>query len=125
MNHIIKNFTDLNAWKYAHKLALDVYSVTKKFPDHERFGLVSQMQRSSVSIVSNIAEGFGRNTAKDKRQFYTMSRGSLLELHSQILIARDLGYTNKEESDMLLQQLTTVSKLISGLTKSAKGNGID
>ena len=76
----IKSFTDLIAWQEAHKLALIVYKTTKKFPENEKFGLVSQMRRSAVSITSNIAEGFSRVSKKEKLQFYAIARGSLTEL---------------------------------------------
>lgn len=118
MNNKIKNFSDLFAWQESHKLALVVYDSTKLFPNDEKFGLVSQMRRCAVSIPSNIAEGFGRNTAKDKAQFFTISRGSLLELQSQILIAKDLGYLDPEEAQKLYEQSVKASKLISGLIKT-------
>lgn len=122
MNNTIRNFTDLNTWKEAHQLALLVYKTTVNFPEQEKFGIVSQMRRSAVSITSNIAEGFGRNTRRDKIQFYTITRGSILELQSQSLLSFDLGYTNKNEFDALIRQITIVSKLLSGLVKSAGEN---
>ncbi len=75
----INSFKDLNAWKEAHKLVLMVYQITKVFPKEEMFRLVSQLCRAVVSITSNIAEGFSRNYAKEKYQFYSMSLGSLTE----------------------------------------------
>lgn len=62
----IRTFSDLNAWKEGHKLVLEIYRITEKFPNKEQFGLISQMRRAAVSITSNIAEGFSRNTSKDK-----------------------------------------------------------
>lgn len=88
----IKSFTDLNAFKEAHKLALLIYKTTKYFPKEEKFSLIDQMRRAAISITSNIAEGFSRNTIKDKCQFYTLAQGSLSELQSQLLLAKDLGY---------------------------------
>jgi four helix bundle protein len=116
----IKSFTDLFAYKKAHSLVLDVYKLTKYFPSDERFGLVNQIRRAGVSVTSNIAEGFARNTAKDKIHFYTMSRGSLLELHSQLLISRDLKYLDTKDLNRLEPNIIEVSKLISGIIKSAK-----
>ncbi|MEI7621701.1 MAG: four helix bundle protein [Candidatus Moraniibacteriota bacterium] len=116
-NAKIKSFTDLNAWKLGHLLVLDIYKITKKFPMEERYGLISQMQRAAVSITSNIAEGFSRNTDKDKLQFYCMAHGSLTELQNQLLISRDLKYLDKINFDSIAQQTITVGKLINGLKK--------
>lgn len=69
----IKSFTDLNTWKEGHKLVLMIYRITDKFPEKEKFGLISQMRRCVISFTSNIAEGFSRNTNKDKYQFYSMA----------------------------------------------------
>ncbi|MFA4955084.1 MAG: four helix bundle protein [Patescibacteria group bacterium] len=92
----IKNFTDLVAWQEAHSLALSIYQATKAFPKDELYGPVNQMRRSVVSIASNIAEGFGRKTNADKRHFYNIAGGSLAEIQSQLFLARDLGYLNKD-----------------------------
>lgn len=75
----IKEFYDLDIWQKAHKLVIGLYALTKGFPEDERFGLVSQIRRSAVSITANIAEGFGRYRYKDKVNFYYHSRGSVSE----------------------------------------------
>lgn len=93
----IQNFTDLIVWQKGHKLVLEVYKQTKKFPKDELFGLVSQIRRASVSITSNIAEGFGRFSEKEKLHFYSFAYGSLMEVQNQIIIAKDLGFINEEE----------------------------
>jgi len=115
----IQHFTDLNAWKEAHRLTLSIYKETKSFPPEERFGLISQIRRAVISAESNIAEGFGRNTQNDKRQFYTMARGSLLETETQLIVAKDLGYLKKEEFSILHKQVDTTGRLLTGLLKSA------
>jgi four helix bundle protein len=122
-NAKIKSFTDLNAWKFGHLLVLDIYKITKKFPIEERYGLISQMQRAGVSITSNIAEGFSRNTNKDKFQFYCMAHGSLTELQNQLLISRDLKYLDKNNFDLIAQQTIVVGKLINGLKKIKYNEG--
>lgn len=119
-NKKIKSFTDLFAWEEAHALALIVYKVTSKFPKEEMFGLVSQMRRCAVSIVSNIAEGFSRNTYKDKIQFYCISQGSVTELQSQALIARDVEFLPKDDFKKIADQTIKVNKLINGLIKKSK-----
>jgi len=111
----IKSFTDLNAHKEAHKLVLLIYKITKDFPKEERFCLIDQIRRAAISITSNIAEGFSRNTIKDKCQFYSLALGSLSELQSQLLIAKDLKYLNQQTFNQIAQQSITVRKLISVL----------
>jgi len=113
----IKSFTDLYAWQEGHKLVIMLYTITKDFPKEEIFGLVSQMRRSAVSITSNIAEGFSRNTMKDKIQFYCIAQGSLTELQSQLFIAKDVGYLSGEDFDKISKQTIVVHKLITGLKK--------
>ncbi len=116
----IKSFTELEAWKEGHKLVLLCYQVTKKFPGIEKFGIVDQIRRAAVSITSNIAEGFSRNGAKEKVQFYYMSLGSLTEVQNQVIISRDLEYLSLEDYKQVSEQSVVVSKLINGLIKSAK-----
>ncbi len=113
----IQSFTDLYAWQEGHKSVIMLYTVTKNFPKEEMFGLVSQMRRSAVSVTSNIAEGFSRNTIKDKIQFYCIAQGSLTEIQSQLFIARDVGYLNDEDFDKISKQTVIVHKLITGLKK--------
>lgn len=113
----IKSFTDLYAWQEAHKLVLMVYKITNKFPKEEMFGLTMQMRRCSVSVSSNIAEGFSRNSNKEKVQFYSMSHGSLTELQNQLIVARDVKFMSREEFNKIAQQTITVHKLITGLKR--------
>jgi four helix bundle protein len=105
-------------WQEGHKLVLTVYSVTKKFPKDEIFGLTNQIRRAVVSITSNIAEGFNRKTAKDKSHFYTIAHGSVAEVQNQLLIARDVKYLNNTEFSQMAEQTILVHKLLTGLIKS-------
>ena len=116
----VKSFTDLNAWKEAHKLVISIYQSTKKFPKKETYSLIDQIQRCAVSVSSNIAEGFSRQSKKEKLQFYFTSKGSLTELQNQLLIARDVGYLPKNSFNKLAEQTITVNKLISGLIRYLK-----
>lgn len=111
-NPKIHAFTDLIVWQEAHKLVVMVYVVTKKFPREEIFGLTSQMRRSAVSITSNIAEGFARRSSKEKLQFYTIARGSLVELESQLLVARDVAFLTTKEIDDVYDQLRNSHQLL-------------
>src|SRR3989338_2450600 len=116
----IKSFTDLNAWKTGHSLVVDIYELTKKFPKEELFGLTNQIRRAAVSITSNIAEGFSRQSLKEKAQFYSMSLGSLTEVQNQLLISRDVQYLNKESFDKIAERTVIISKLLNGLIKSIR-----
>ncbi|HLE48872.1 MAG TPA: four helix bundle protein [Patescibacteria group bacterium] len=116
----IKNFTDLNVWKEAHKLVLTVYKITKKFPKDEQFGLINQLRRAVVSITSNISEGFSRYSYKEKSQFYFMALGSLTEVQNQLIIAKDLKYITSNEYYQLEELTVVVSKLLNGLIKVSK-----
>jgi four helix bundle protein len=116
----IKFFTDLNAWKEWHKLVIMIYEITKQFPKEEAFGLTSQMRRCAVSITSNIAEGFSRQSYKEKLQFYSMALGSVTELQNQLLVSVDVGYLSKEKFNEINSQSTKVHKIVNGLIKGSK-----
>jgi four helix bundle protein len=116
----IKSFTQLEAWKEAHTFVVTIYQVTKKFPQDEQFGLTNQIRRAAVSISSNIAEGFSRQSFKEKVQFYSTSLGSLTETQNQLLISRDVGYVDQETFQKMANQTVQISKLISGLIRYAK-----
>lgn len=88
MSTTIKSFKDLRVWQISESICLSVYQVTSAFPKEEVFGLISQMRRAAVSLPSNIAEGFGRRSAREKEQFYRHALGSLFELEAQIRISK-------------------------------------
>ncbi|HPD38874.1 MAG TPA: four helix bundle protein [Mesotoga infera] len=113
------NFRNLALWKSSMNLTAEIYKLTKLFPDHERFGLVSQMQRAAVSIPSNIAEGFGRESTKDLIRFFYTSRGSLMELSTQLEISINLGYISSDSSKPI-DNANEVNKLLNGLIYSLK-----
>jgi four helix bundle protein len=116
----IKSFTDLNAWKEGHNLVLMIYEITKHFPKEELFGLTNQLKRAAVSITSNIAEGFSRNSYKEKIQFYSISLGSTTEIQNQLLVARDIKYLERGRFDSVAKQSIIVNKLINGLIRKSK-----
>jgi len=120
MQKPIRDFTDILAWQEGHKLVLDIYRLTKKFPKEEIFGLVSQMRRAAVSVTSNIAEGFGRQGYKEKIQFFYVAQGSLIELKNQLLIARDIGYISIVEFTKISEQADQTHKLLQGLITKSK-----
>lgn len=93
----IRSYTDLIVWQEARKLATIVYELAKQFPPEELFGLSSQIKRATVSVPSNIAEGFGRASAKEKNQFYYIANGSLVEVETQAYIAYDVKFFSQTE----------------------------
>ena len=116
----IKSFTDLRAWQEGHKTVLMIYDITKQFPKNEIFGLTNQLRRAIVSFTSNIAEGFSRQSYKEKVRFYSMSLGSLTEAQNQLLIAKDIKYISQEDFDRIAKQTVEVSKITNGLIKKSK-----
>lgn len=116
----IQKFKDLIAWQEAHKLVLKIYTLTKTFPREELFVLTSQLRRASISVSSNIAEGFTRNSKKDKSYFYLISKGSISEVESQLTVAKDLGYVSESDFRNCESQMSRVDRLASGLIKSAQ-----
>jgi len=111
---------DLNTWKKGHQLVLEIYKATGLFPKEELFGLSNQLRRAAVSFTSNIAEGFSRNSMREKVHFYAMALGSLTELQNQILIAKDVGYMPNEVFRQLWDDAIVTNKLISGLLRKSK-----
>ena len=99
---MVQSYRDLVAWNKAMELVTEIYRVTKKFPKEELFGLMSQLRRAAVSIPSNIAEGKGRLSKGEFRQFLGNARGSLAEVETQILIAQNLSYLDEPETNRLL-----------------------
>lgn len=116
----MKKFTNLIVWQEAHKLVIQIYTCTKLFPRSEIFALANQMQRAAVSTTSNIAEGFGRWSHRDKKHFYQQARGSLLELQSQVLVARDLKYIDEMLSSEILEKIEKTNIILLGLIKSVQ-----
>jgi len=121
MTDTIKSFTQLRTWQKARELAVSAYRVTMHLPRTELYGLSSQLQRTSVSVAANIAEGFSRNTEKEKINFYGTALGSLTEVQSHLYIASDLKFVSKNELDTLINETIELQKMINGLKKSAKG----
>lgn len=117
MNHIYP-FEKLEAWKDSKEISLIVYSITGQFPDEEKYGLVSQMRRSAISVSSNIAEGSSRRSKKDQGHFYTMAYSSLMELLNQCIISRELSYLNIETYLELRKNIEKTSNMIYGLRKA-------
>jgi four helix bundle protein len=101
MGEKILSYRDLEVWKNGIKLAKDIYRLTETFPNHELYALTSQLRRAAISVPSNIAEGFVRNSTKDFVRFLYISLGSLAEIETQIEIAKELNYTENNKTEAL------------------------
>jgi four helix bundle protein len=111
----MKGHRDLVVWQKAMTLVSDIYRATRNFPKDELYGLTGQIRRAAVSVPSNLAEGHGRNSRKEFRQFIGQARGSLTELETQLEIARNLGYLPPANASELLSQATEIGRMLNGL----------
>lgn len=111
----MNNFRKLKVWEKAVSLATDVYNLTRRFPKDELYGLVSQMHRSAVSIGSNIAEGAGRGSQKEFRQFLNIATGSSYELETQLTISRNLKYISNDEFNSIRVSIVEIQKMLYSL----------
>ena len=112
------SFEKLIAWQKARELAVEIYKITKLFPKEELFGITSQMRRCSVSVASNLAEGSGRNSMKDKARFTQIAFGSALELLNQLILSFDFEYIEEQKYIEIREKITEVTVLINGFYKS-------
>ncbi|HYE20782.1 MAG TPA: four helix bundle protein [Tepidisphaeraceae bacterium] len=115
----VTTYEQLDVWKKAHAVVLDVYRITLKFPSDERFGLINQVRRSAASTPANIAEGFRRSTKPDKARFYNIALCSMDETRYHLLLAHDLGYANTEE---LRRRADEVTRMLSAYTKAIEAS---
>jgi len=112
-----KTFLDLDCWKLSINLTKGIYLLTKAFPKEELFVLTSQMRRAAISIPSNIAEGWSKNSPKDFVRFINISQGSLSELQTQLIIASELNYLKNDSLNQYLSQIQEIGGLLGGLKK--------
>ncbi len=112
------SYQDLVAWQKAVDLVTEIYRMTRGFPPDEIYGLTSQLRRAAVSIPSNIAEGQGRLSKGEFRQFLGQARGSLLEVETQTIIARNLGFLEDATAKNTLQKSAEVNRILNGLLGS-------
>ena len=114
----IASYKDLLVWQKAITIVKEAYLLSKALPEDERFGLISQMRRCSVSIASNIAEGWGRNSTKSYIQFLRIARGSLMELETQLIICKELSYIKNENYNKITSLIVEESKMLNALIKA-------
>ncbi len=115
-----QSFKDLVVWQRFIELTTDVYKLTSKFPESERFGLANQMRRASISIASNVAEGYGRSTKGEYVQFLGHARGSCSELETQIVIAKNLAFGASQNLQSAETLCNDVGRLLGALIKSIR-----
>jgi len=116
-------FKKLDVYNYSKVLVISIYKLLENYPQKEKFAICSQIRRAAVSVPSNIAEGFGRTSPKEKIHFLEISYGSLMEVSCQIEISHDLGYIDKVDLDSINLQIETIARLLSSLRFSIMKNG--
>lgn len=114
----IFSFEKLNVWKESIALIKEIYKITSEFPENEKFGLVSQLRRGSISISSNLAEGTSRNTTKDRSHFTTVSFSSLMEVLNQLIISKELEFLSEEKYIEVRKQIEKVANMLNALKKA-------
>lgn len=114
------SYKDLVAWRKAMMMALDIYRATRGFPKDETYGLGSQLRRAAVSVPSNIAEGQGRYSRGEFHRFLNNARGSVSEIETQIILARELAYLPRTEADDLLMKAAELGRILNGLIASTR-----
>jgi four helix bundle protein len=112
---MVTSHKDLLVWQRSMDLVETVYRHTASFPSAEQWGLVSQMRRAAISVPSNIAEGYGRQATGEYRHHLSIARGSLLELETQVLLSKRLGYVQAADSDTLLKEIEEISRMLATL----------
>jgi four helix bundle protein len=115
-----ESFRELTVWQRAIELTLAIYKLTSSFPDSERFGLTNQLRRASVSVASNIAEGYGRASRGEYVQFLGNARGSISEVETQLVIAKALGFGSKQALNTTEDLCNEVGRMLRAMMKSLK-----
>ena len=114
----VHNFRELKVWQKSIELSKEIYNLTASFPKEEKYGVISQIQRCSVSIPSNIAEGCGRNGTNELKHFLSISLGSSYELETQIILSKEFEYITNEQKEQTINQIQEIQRMIIGLYKS-------
>ena len=113
----IKSYRDLIVWQKAMEFVTAVYEITKDFPKEEQYGLTAQIRRSAVSVPSNIAEGYGRNSTQDYIRFLQIACGSLYELQTQLEISANLKYMDRENSESIFTLLNEIERMLNSMIR--------
>jgi four helix bundle protein len=116
----MKDYKELQVWQKAVAFVTETYKTTRGFPDEERFGLTAQIRRAVTSVPANIAEGWGRASTKEYVQFLIVARGSLLELETHLIVARNLGYLNQAQLGAAQSRIEEIGKMLNSLIQSLR-----
>jgi len=116
----MQSFKDLEVWQKSVDLTLEIYKLTKRFPKEEKFDLISQMRRCAISVPSNIAEGWGRESTKQYIHFLFIARGSMYELETQAIIANRLKYLDNDSHSVLTNRMTSICMMLNKLISTLK-----
>jgi four helix bundle protein len=114
----INDYRDLEVWQLGRKLVKELYQLTRKFPEEEKFGMISQIRRAAVSIPSNIAEGWGRHYTAEFIQFLRKANGSRTEVETQLILSSDLEFTTTADVEALLKETALLGKKLLNLERS-------
>jgi len=118
VSYSIDSYRDLDAWKLAIRMTRFVYRASERFPSDERFGLTSQIRRAAVSVPSNIAEGWGRGSTQDYIRFLRMARGSIYEVETQLVLAKELSFIDHEVFSAVDEAIRESGRVLAGLLRS-------
>jgi four helix bundle protein len=119
----MQRFTELKVWQRSHSLVLSVYRMTTGFPQNERYGLISQVRRSALSVPTNIAEGSKRITSHEYARFLNIAEASLAETEYLLMVSRDLGYITPIMADKSFVEISEISRMLHGLCKKVEAAG--
>jgi four helix bundle protein len=119
----MQRFTELKVWQRSHSLVLSVYRMTTGFPQNERYGLISQVRRSTLSVPTNIAEGSKRITSHEYARFLNIAEASLAETEYLLMVSRDLGYITPIMAEKSFVEISEISRMLNGLRKKVEAAG--
>lgn len=118
----MKDFKELEIWKRSHKLTVDIYRATQKFPKEEIYGLTSQIRRAVSSIPTNIAEGCGRRTNAELANFLNIASGSASEVEYELLLAKEIGYITAEQNDVWTKEIGEIRSMLAAYMRTLTSN---
>ncbi|MEW6618768.1 MAG: four helix bundle protein [bacterium] len=116
----MKDYKELEVWQKATDLVVEIYKETKSFPQEERYGLTSQMQRAAISVSANIAEGWARGSTREYIQFLMIARGSLMELETHLIISKRLSYIQPQVLEGMEKRIVSICMMLNRLIQSLK-----